>query len=79
MVNIKFSIPDVIVCPSLDEVETHLSDVSASLLGVLKKIKWWLGPGAGKSVYDLLEVNGVIQNRKSAISQTVQGRICFIC
>ena len=49
-------------------------DVSSSLLGVLKKTKWWLGPGVGKSVYELLEINGVIESRQATITQTIQGQ-----
>jgi len=50
-------------------------DMSSSLLGVLKKTKWWLGPGVGKSVYELLEINGVIENRQASITQTIQGQL----
>ena len=59
--------------PSLDEVYSQLMDMSSALLDVLKHIKWWLGPSAGKNLYDMLELNGVIKSMQSGILQAIQG------
>lgn len=74
MVDIKFSIPRVVLEPSLDEVYSQLMDVSSALLDVLRHIKCWLGPSAGKNLYDMLELNGVVKSMQSGILQAVQGR-----
>lgn len=74
VVDIKFSIPRVVLEPSLDEVYSQLMDVSSALLDVLRHIKWWLGPSAGKNLYDMLELNGVVKSMQSGILQAVQGQ-----
>lgn len=77
MVDIKFSIPRVVLEPSLDEVYAQLMDISSALLGVLRHVKWWLGPSAGKNLYDMLELNGVVKSMQSGILQAIQGE-CFL-
>ncbi len=71
--DINFSIPRVVLEPSLDEVYSQLTDVSSALLDVLSHIKWWLGPSAGKNLYDMLELNGVIKSMQDGILQAIQG------
>jgi hypothetical protein len=73
VVDIKFSIPRVVLEPNLDEVYSLLMDISSTLLDVLRHIKWWLGPSAGKNLYDMLELNGVIKSMQNGILQAVQG------
>lgn len=73
VVDINFAIPRVVLEPSLDEVYTQLVDVSNTLLGVLRKTRWWLGPSAGKQLYDMLELNGVIESMQNGILQAIQG------
>ena len=59
--------------PSLDEVYSQLMDVSSALVGVLRHIKWWLGPSMGRNLYDMLELNGVIRSLHSGVLQAIQG------
>lgn len=79
VVDIKFSIPRVVLEPSLDEVYSQLMDISSALLEVLRHIKWWLGPSAGKNLYDMLELNGVVKSMQSGILQAVQGQCVCTC
>ena len=79
VVDIKFSIPRVVLEPSLDEVYSQLMDVSSALLDVLRHVEWWLGPSAGKNLYDMLELNGVIKSMQSGILQAVQGTYLIPC
>ena len=74
MIDIKFSIPRVVLEPSLDEVYSQLIDVSSSLVNVLRQVKWWLGPSAGRPLYDMLEVNGIIESMQNRILQAIQGQ-----
>ena len=73
VVDIKFSIPRVVLEPSLDKVYSKLMDVSSTLLDVLRHIKWWLGPSSGKNLYDILELNGVVDSMQSGILHAIQG------
>lgn len=74
VVDIKFSIPRVVLEPSLDEVYSRLMDVSSAILDVLRHIKWWVGPNSGKNLYDILEVNGVVETMRSGILQAIHGQ-----
>lgn len=73
VVDIKFSIPRVLLDPSLDEVYSQLMDISSALLDVLRHVKWWLGPSANKPLYEMLELNGVIKSMQGVIFQAIQG------
>ena len=75
VVDIKFSIPRVVLEPSLDKVYSKLMDISSAILDVLRHIKWWLGPSTGKNLYDILELNGVVETMQSGILQAIQGNI----
>lgn len=77
IVDVKFSIPRVLLEPSLDEVYSQLMDVSSALLSVLKEVKWWLGPSSGRPLYELLELNGVIESMQNGILQAIQGNSAF--
>lgn len=74
VVDIKFSTPRVVLEPSLDEVYSHLMDISSALVGVLRHVKWWVGPSVGRNLYDMLELNGVIKSLQSGVLQAIQGR-----
>lgn len=76
--DIKFSIPAVTLSPNLGEILSHLMDVSSALLGVLRQVKWWLGPGAGKSLYEMMEVNGVVETLHSNVFQAIQGLVAVL-
>lgn len=78
MVDIKFSIPRIMLEPSLDEVYSQLLDVSSALLEVLRHVKWWLGPSVGRNLYDMLELNGVVKSMQSGILQAIQGPHTYI-
>ena len=74
VVDIQFSIPRVVLEPSLDQVYSLLMDMSSALLGTLRQVKWWVGPSTSRNLYDMLEVNGVIKSMQSAVSQAIQGQ-----
>lgn len=74
MVDIKFSTPRVVLDPSLDEVYSQLMDISSALVGVLRHVKWWLGPSMGRNMYDMLELNGIIKSMQSGVLQAIQGQ-----
>lgn len=71
--DVKFSIPRVVLEPSLDEIYSQLIDMSSIILDVLKQVKWWVGPASGRHLYDLLELNGVIRSMQNGIFQAIEG------
>ena len=71
--DVSFSIPAMVLSPDLSNVQSHVMDVSSALLDVLKKVKWWLGPSAGKSLYEIIEVKGIVKTLQNGIFQAIQG------
>ena len=72
-VEIHFLIPKICLKPSLEDIHSHLSQVSAAIVHVLNQVKWWVGQSAGKPLYDVFEANGTIQSFHESIMQAIEG------
>ena len=72
-VEVHFLIPRICLKPSLDEVQSHLSQVSGAIARVLHLVVWWAGPNAGRRLYEVLESNGTIRYFHESILQAMEG------
>ena len=72
-VEIHFLIPRICLKPSLDEVQSQLSHVSAAIARVLHLVQWWVGPNAGRPLYEVFESKGTIQSFHESIMQAMEG------
>ena len=72
-VEVHFLIPRICLKPSLDEVQSRLSQVSGAIAHVLHLVVWWAGPNAGRRMYEVLESNGTIHYFHERILQAMEG------
>ena len=72
-VEIHFLIPTICLRPSLEDIHSHLSQVSAAIVRVLHQVTWWVGQSARKPLYDVFEANGTIQFFHESILQAIEG------
>ena len=72
-VEIHFLIPRICLKPSLDEVQSQLSHVSAAIARVLHLVQWWVGPNAGRPLYEVFESKGTIHSFHEGIMQAMEG------
>lgn len=73
LVDVKFSIPYIHIDPSLAAIRVHVAEVSSAILSVLHDARWWVGPDAGRSLYDIFEANGAIVHVKNEIQRAIEG------
>ncbi|KAL5457324.1 hypothetical protein EMCRGX_G034572 [Ephydatia muelleri] len=72
LVDVKFSIPYIHIDPSLAAIRVHVAEVSSAILSVLHDARWWVGPDAGRSLYDIFEANGAIVHVKNEIQRAIE-------
>lgn len=78
-VEVHFLIPQIRLRPNMDDIHAHLSKISAALVQVLHSVKWWVGPAAGKSLYEVFEAKGKLLSFHESIAQAIKGQFSTHC
>ena len=73
LVDVKFSIPYIHIDPSLAAIYGQVAEVSSAILSILHDVRWWVGPGTGRPLYDVFEKNGTILGMQEEIHKTFEG------
>lgn len=72
-VDVHFATPRIQLQPTLDGVHSDLLEVSDALLRVLRQLKWWARPNAGRTLYDVFEVGAKETAMRTTILKSIQG------
>ena len=78
-VNALFSIPRIHLEPTLSHVHSFLDGVSAALLAVVQQLTWWVGPQAGRTLFQVLRLGSVVQARQDGVMQAVMCKSGINC
>ena len=73
LVDVKFSIPYIHIDPDLAVIHVHAAELSSTILSILHDVRWWVGPGTGKTLYDVFEASGAIVGMQEDIQKTIEG------
>ena len=79
VISIHFAIPRIHLEPSLKDVHSHLDDTSSSMLALLHKVTWWVGPNSGQSVHQVLQLSGAVRSLQESILQAIHSeQYCIV-
>lgn len=72
--HIQLSIPRIHMEPRLSDIHLHLVQMTSVLLSVLRNLRWWAGPGAGREFHVIWDASGAVDYMHSEILERFKGR-----